>query len=86
LSFLGDHDSRLGPFIRGKFGGDRKAASPSKNAATRQHRPAVTLPPADAFLVQQALQLVGASVTLGTQSVSGTPIAQYHRKEQSVSV
>src|SRR5882757_5844666 len=86
LFFLGDHDSRSGPFIRGKFGGDRKAASPCKNAATRQHRPAITLPPADAFLVQQTLQLVGVSVTLGTQSVSGTPIAQHHRKEQSVSV
>src|SRR6266550_1639338 len=51
LFFLGDHDSRSGPFIRGKFGGDRKAASPCKNAATRQHRPAIMLPPADAFLV-----------------------------------
>src|SRR6266852_720119 len=75
--FLDDHDSGSGPFIRGKFGGDRKAASPYKNAATRQHRPAVTLPPADALLVQQALQLLGASVTLGTQPVSGTPIAQH---------
>src|ERR1700720_2805416 len=64
--FLGDHDSGSGPFIRGKLGGDRKAASPYKNAATRQHRPAVTLPPADALLVQQALQLVGTSVALGT--------------------
>src|ERR1700732_1299208 len=86
LFFLGDHDSRSGPFIRGKFGGDRKAASPCKNAATRQHRPAVTLPTADALLVQQALQLVGAAVTLGTQSVAGTPIAQHHRKEQPVPV
>src|SRR5882762_451603 len=84
--FLGDHDSGSGPFIRGKFGGDRKAASPYKNAATRQHRPAVTLPPADALLVQQALQLVGASVTLGTQPVSGTPIAQHHWKTQPVPV
>src|SRR5437660_3952788 len=86
LFFLGDHDSRSGPFIRGKFGGDRKAASPCKNAATRQHRPAITLPSTDALLVQQALQLVGALVTPGTQSVTGTPIAQHQRKEQSVPV
>ena len=84
--FLGDHDSGSGPFIRGKFGGDRKAASPYENAATRQHRPAVTLPPADALLVQQALQLVGASVALGAQPVSGTPIAQHHWKTQPVLV
>src|SRR5882762_6213467 len=84
--FLGDHDSGSGPFIRGKFSGDRKAASPYENAATRQYRPAVTLPPADALLVQQALQLVGASVTLGTQPVSGTPIAQHHWKTQPVPV
>src|SRR6266851_2761677 len=84
--FLGDHDSRPGPFIRGKFGGDRKAASPCKNTATGQHRPSVTFPPADALLVQQALQLVGASVTLGAQSVSRAPIAQHHRKTQPVAV
>src|SRR5216684_4855469 len=84
--FLGDHDSRAGPFIRGKFGGNRKAASPYENAVARQHRPTVTLPPADAFLVQQPFQLVGASVALGTQSVSGTPIAQHHRKAQPVAV
>src|ERR1700687_179104 len=84
--FLGDHDSGSDPFVRGKFGGDRKAASPYQIAATRQHRPAVTLPPADALLVQQALQLVGASVTLGTQPVSGTPIAQHHWKTQPVPV
>src|SRR6266849_1253115 len=84
--FLGDHDSRPGPFIRGKFGGDRKAASPCKNTATGQHRPAVTLPSADALLIQQALQLVGAAVTLGTQSVSRAPIAQHHRETQPVAV
>jgi len=76
----------LGSFHSRQIRGDRKAASPGKNAATRQHRPAITLPLADALLVQQALQLVGASVTLGTQSVSGAPIAQYHRKAQSVPV
>src|SRR5438477_9305573 len=50
--FLGDHNTRPGPFIRGIFGGHRKAASPYKIAATREHRPAVTLPPADVPLVQ----------------------------------
>src|ERR1700687_1919894 len=84
--FLGDQDSGSGPFIRGKFGGDRKAATPYENAATRQHRPAVTLPPADTLFVQQALQLVGASVTLRPQPVSGTPIAQHHWKTQPVPV
>src|SRR5260370_1258435 len=63
-----------------------RAARTRKNTATGQHRPAVTLPSADALLVQQALQLVGAAVTLGTQSVSGAPIAQHHRKTQPVAV
>src|SRR5713226_2216790 len=51
-SFLGNHNARLGPFVGGKFGGDGKAASPHKIAATRQYRPAVTLPPADVLLIQ----------------------------------
>src|SRR6266849_3359803 len=63
--FLCDHNARSGPFIGAKFGGDGKAASPYKNAAARQYRPAVPLPPADALLVQQTLQLVGASVPQG---------------------
>src|SRR4029077_11562600 len=46
----------------------------------------VTLPPADALLVQQALQLVGTSVALGTEYVSGAPIAQHYWKTQPVPV
>src|SRR6267378_851523 len=84
--FLGDHNARPGPFIRGKFGGDRKAASPYEIAATRQHRPAVALPPADVLLIPQPLQLMGASMTQGTQSVSGPPIAKYKRETQPVAV
>src|SRR6266704_1893757 len=84
--FLGDHEARSGPFIRGKFGGDRKAASPYKIVATRQYWPAVTLPSADVLLIQQALQLVGITVAHGTQAVSRAPIAQHHRKTQPVAV
>src|SRR6266849_1070417 len=84
--FLGDHDSRSGPFIRGTFGGHRKTASPHKFAATRQYRPAVTIPSTDAFFIQQTLQLVSAAVTLRTQSVSRAPIAQHPRKTQPVAV
>jgi len=64
----------------------KRAASPGKNAANRQHRPAITLPLLTRFSFNSALQLVGASVTLGTQSVSRAPIAQYHRKRKSVPV
>src|SRR6266849_2708989 len=63
--FLEPHNACSGPFIGAKFGGDGKAARPYKNAAARQYRPAVPLPPADALLVQQTLQLVGASVPQG---------------------
>src|SRR6266851_6189073 len=63
--FLEDHNARSGSFIGAKFSGDGKAASPYQNAAARQYRPAVPLPPADALLVQQTLQLVGASVPQG---------------------
>src|SRR6266704_116222 len=84
--FLGDHEARSGPFIRGKFGSDRKAASPYKIVATRQYWPAVTLPSADVLLIQQALQLVGVTVAHGTQSVSGTPVAQQQREMQLVAV
>src|SRR6266567_4109804 len=84
--FLGDHEARSGPFIRGKFGGDRKAASPYKIVAARQYWPAVTLPSADVLLIQQLLQLVGVTVAYGTQSVSGTPVAQQQRKTQLVAV
>src|SRR5713226_1430764 len=84
--FLGDHDSRSGPFIRGKFAGNCKAASPDENAAARQYRPAIALPPADTLLIQQALQLVGASVTLWAQPVAGAPVAQHQREAQSVAV
>src|SRR5260370_1353181 len=84
--FLGDQNARSGPFIRGKFRGNPKAAGPRKIAAARQHRPAVTFPPADVFPVQQALQLVVVSVTPRSQSVSGAPIAQKHRETQPVAV
>src|SRR5260370_559388 len=40
--FLDDHNSRSGPFIRGKFLGDRKPASPNHNPATPPHPPALT--------------------------------------------
>src|SRR5260370_10624585 len=83
---LGNHNARSGPFIRGKFSGDAKAAGPREIAAARQHRPAVTLPPTDMLLIQQALQLVVVSVTLRSQSVSAAPIAAQHRETQPVAV
>src|SRR5580693_7577100 len=74
--------ARCGPLLCGR----RKSAGPRKNAAARQHRPAVTFPSADAFFIQQAFQLVRAPMTQRTHAVSGTPVAHYKWKTQPVAV
>src|SRR5258707_10539073 len=80
--FLDHHDSRSCPFVRRKFGVDRKPARPYHDATTCEHWPAVPFPAADVLLVEQALQLMSAAVPLRTQSVSGAPIAQENRQSQ----
>src|SRR6266851_1074929 len=84
--FLGDHNSRSGPFIGGEFRGYRKSASPHQNSAACQHGPASALPPGDALLVQQPLQLVRAPVSLRAHSVTGSPVAQNQWEAQPLAI
>src|SRR6266567_315445 len=84
--FLCDHNSRSGPFSRGEFRGYRKSASPHQNSAACEHGPAIALPPADALFVQQPLQLVRASMSLRTHSVTGSPVAQNQWEAQPLAI
>src|ERR1700732_389164 len=74
---LGDQDPDSGLFIRRKFRGDRKAASPGNKASAGQDRPPFTFPPTDALFVQQAFQLVRFAMARGPELVAWAPVSQY---------